>query len=147
MSNLFVYDADGNPLDDVQIYDDRGRPVRTTTDDGWGSWSLPGVSGPWNFVAAQDDEGRARWNVYPLRGAPTESFDWDSYYEGGDETVQLLDGETVRTPPRPFAKAPSLVELDATGQPAAEEADQADQDESPSPEPSVPPSPEPTPAS
>jgi hypothetical protein len=150
VSNLFVYDADGNPLDDVQIYDDRGRPVRTTTDDGWSSWSLPGVSGPWNFVAAQDEEGRSRWNVYPLRGAPTESFDWDSFYEGGDETVQLLDGETVRTPPRPFAKAPSLVELDATGRPVAEQAeqtDEADQDESPSPESSASPSVEPTPAS
>ena len=31
VSNLFVYDAEGNPLTGVQIFDDRGRPDRKST--------------------------------------------------------------------------------------------------------------------
>jgi hypothetical protein len=109
VSNLFVYDAEGNPLQDVQIYDDRGRAVQTTS-DGWMSWELPGVSSQWNFVPAQDEDGRRRWNVYPLRGAPYDDFDWDTM---NSEPLgpPLKDGVEPKLPPRPFAKAPSLVEL------------------------------------
>lgn len=107
VSNLFVYDADGDPLTDVQVYDDRGRPVRTTTDNGWSAWSLPGVEDPWAFVPAADEDGRSRWNVYPLRGAPYEDFDW-SNPTGTTDTAELLD-EAPRTPPMPFAKAPAVV--------------------------------------
>ncbi|GEN79690.1 hypothetical protein [Actinotalea fermentans] len=102
VSNLFVYDAAGNPLDRVQIFDDRGRPVRTTYDGGWQLWSLPGVAEPWRFVSATDADGRARWNVYPLQGAPGAAWDED----GAGPT--LLEGEALRTPPPPFAKAPAL---------------------------------------
>jgi hypothetical protein len=129
VSNLFVYDADGNPLQDVQIYDDRGRAVRTTGGDGWQSWELPGVPDLWNFVPATDEDGRRRWNVYPLRGAPTEDFDWD-ITDPDQLSPVLKDGAEAKLPPRPFAKAPSLVELpsDAEQEPATSE------DEGPSPE-------------
>ncbi|GIG36635.1 HAAS signaling domain-containing protein [Cellulomonas pakistanensis] len=107
VSNLFVYDAAGEPLADVQVFDDRGRPVRTTTDDGWSSWSLPGVEQPWAFVPAADDDGRLRWNVYPLQGAPYDDFDW-SNPDGTRDTRELLEADP-RTPPLPFAKAPTIV--------------------------------------
>lgn len=102
VSNLFVYDAEGNPLERVQIFDDRGRPVRTTYDGGWELWSLPGVTEPWRFVSAVDVDGRDRWNVYPLQGAPVAAWNED----GAGPT--LLDGESLRTPPLPFAQAPAL---------------------------------------
>ncbi|MGW6131929.1 HAAS signaling domain-containing protein [Cellulomonas sp. NPDC055163] len=102
VSNLFVYDAQGNPLRDVQVYDDRGRAVRTTFDDGQSDWALPGVREPWSFVAVADVDGRQRWNVFPLRGAPSSEFEWD------EDAGYVLVGES-RTPPMPFAKAPSLV--------------------------------------
>ena len=104
VSNLFVYDADGDPLSGVQVYDDRGRPVRAATDDGQGSWSMPGVDEPWTFVPSHDEDGRQRWNVYPLQGAPTSEFGFV-----GDGSDPVLD-EDPRTPPRPFAKAPALVD-------------------------------------
>ncbi|HEY0217815.1 MAG TPA: hypothetical protein VGC57_15605 [Cellulomonas sp.] len=129
VSNLFVYDAEGNPLDDVQIYDDRGRAVRTTTDNGYGSWELPGVSEPWTFVAAQDEDGRRRWNVYPLLGAPTDDFDWAASSGTGDAPT-LLEGE-LHTPPRPFQKAPALIERDSAGVAPSAEASAPTQDESP----------------
>lgn len=115
VSNLFVYDAAGKPLAGVQVFDDRGRPVRTTTDDGWSSWSLPGVEEPWAFVAATDEDGRRRWNVYPLQGAPYEDFDW-SNPTGTRDTSELLEGEP-RTPPLPFAQAPAVVGADRDGSP------------------------------
>lgn len=103
VSNLFVYDAAGDPLHDVQVYDDRGRPVRTVTDGGIGTWTFPGVDEAWTFVPAADSEGRKRWNAYPLRGAPTSEFAWPA-----DGTLPRLGGD-ARTPPAPFAKAPALV--------------------------------------
>jgi hypothetical protein len=104
VSNLFVSDAAGNPLDGVQIFDDRGRPVRTTAVDGGSDqWSLPGVAEPWSFLSAQDKDGRALWNVYPLRGGPISSFEWNAAGQ-----YVLVDGATPRIPPRPFAKAPAV---------------------------------------
>lgn len=103
VSNLFVYDAEGDPLSGVQVYDDRGRAVRTTTDEGLGSWTFPGVDEPWTFVPSWDEDGRARWNVYPLQGAPTDEF----AFSGEPGVAPELTGEP-RTPPRPFAKAPAV---------------------------------------
>lgn len=105
VSNLYVYDADGDPLQGVQIFDDRGRPVRTTFDGGWLPWELPGVSEPWFLAAAMDGDGRARWNVYPLLGAPASAWD----VENPDGPPVLLEGEALRSPPPPFAKAPVVV--------------------------------------
>lgn len=109
VSNLFVYDADGDPLERVQIFDDRGRPVRTTYDDGSGAWSLPGVVDPWVFSPDTTVDGRARWNVYPLLGVP--------FGEMGDagDGVEPSDAPEPRTPPRPFEKAPALVGTDDGG--------------------------------
>ena len=109
VSNLFVYDADGNPLERVQIFDDRGRPVRTTYDDGDSAWSLPGVVDPWVFSPDTTADGRERWNVYPLLGVPLG--------EMGDpgDGVEPSDAPEPRTPPRPFEKAPALVGADAGG--------------------------------
>lgn len=110
VSNLFVYDAEGNPLSGVQVFDDRGRAVRTVTDS-WMSWSLPGVQAPWMFVPAADEDGRDRWNVYPLLGAPEEDFD-AAAWGNRQEPWETLRTEP-RTPPLPFAKAPALVEREA----------------------------------
>ncbi|GEA89654.1 HAAS signaling domain-containing protein [Cellulomonas cellasea] len=102
VSNLFVYDAEGNPLEDVQVFDDRGRAVRTTFDEGYDEFALPGFTEPWSFLPVVDEDGRERWNVYPLTGAPSTEFEWR------DDGERLLPGGG-RTPPPPFAKAPSLV--------------------------------------
>ena len=107
VSNLFVYDAQGNPLERVQIFDDRGRPVRTTYDDGDSAWSLPGVVDPWVFSPDTTVDGRERWNVYPLLGVP-----WGENGDAGDG-AEPSDAPEPRTPPRPFEKAPALVGADA----------------------------------
>ncbi|WP_426594516.1 HAAS signaling domain-containing protein [Cellulomonas sp. McL0617] len=103
VSNLFAYDAAGNPLTDVQIFDDRGRPVRTTFDNGAGQFFFPETKEPWSFVSRTDADGRSRWNVYPLKGAPTSQFTF-----ADDGTHALTGSATASIPPRPFAKAPAL---------------------------------------
>ncbi|MBO0922225.1 hypothetical protein J1G42_15485 [Cellulomonas sp. zg-ZUI222] len=104
VSNLFVYDAAGNPLTDVQIYDDRGRQVRTTYDDGQSPWSRPDSDEAWYFAPAATQDGRTRWNVYPLRGWPESAFENDA--ETGEWRART--GVQALTPPYPFAKAPTL---------------------------------------
>ncbi|MGV8978146.1 MAG: hypothetical protein ACOH17_08890 [Cellulomonas sp.] len=104
VSNLFAYDAAGNPIDDVQIFDDRGRPVRTMTGAANDEWSLPGVAEPWSFVSAQTADGRQLWNVYPLLGGPSTSFEWNDSLQ----QRALAGGVTAKNPPRPFAKAPAV---------------------------------------
>lgn len=103
VSNLFVYDAQGNELHDVQVFDDRGRPVRTIRPEDGQDWSLPGVAQPWAFAPTTDVDGRDRWNVYPLLGAPIEDWTWTD--SGARE---LLGGRSLVMPPSPFARAPAL---------------------------------------
>lgn len=129
VSNLFVYDEDGNPLTDVQVYDDRGRPVRTIPVGMQSGWSLPGVTEPWTFAPREDEDGRARWNAYPLLGAPDTSFDWYSADQGGPV---LLPGESLHRPPRPFAKAPALVPSTDDATPADGDAAQEGSEPQPS---------------
>ncbi len=105
VSNLFVYDAQGNPLSGVQVYDDRGRPVVATDDQGQSPWYLPGVAVPWSFVGVPDTDGRMHWNVYPRQGAPSDQFVWS------DQTglQELPQGIRPQDPPLPFPQAPTIV--------------------------------------
>ncbi|QTE28982.1 hypothetical protein [Pengzhenrongella sicca] len=115
VSNLFVYDAAGEPLSQVQIFDDRGRPVRTTYDNGVDSWSLPGVADPWMFTPSLDTDGRTRWNVYPLSGRPASEL----AITPGFALPEPIEGSTPRVPPAPFAQAPAIATTAQATSPAA----------------------------
>lgn len=105
VSNLFVYDASGRALQDVQIFDDQGRPVRTITAEGTTqAWSLPDVEQGWYFQPSFSTDGRERWNVYPLRGLPEDAVEWD-----GSERPVPLEGEQPRSMPSPFLQAQPLL--------------------------------------
>ncbi len=110
VSNLFAYDSEGNPLTDVQIFDEQGRPVLTADPNSSAPMWFPMNDEPWTLLSSSDADGRTRWNVYPLRGAPSSSFDQDA---------QLSVGKSALIPPAPFAKAPALsAATDATADPA-----------------------------
>jgi hypothetical protein len=140
VSNLYVYDAEGNPLSDVQIVDDRGRPVRTITDGTTSDWALPGVSSPWAFAPRLDTSGRERWNVYPLAGAPSELWAWEEGSSG-----RVVDPAALREPPVPFAKAPALVPAGAAAGESAPGTGVATTGSSTAPAPSPTPAPAPSP--
>ncbi|QUB99935.1 hypothetical protein [Cellulosimicrobium cellulans] len=106
VSNLFVYDAAGEPLRDVQVFDDRGRQVRTVTEEGAsGAWAVPDVEGTWYFQPAVSTDGRERWNVYPLRAVAEE----DVEYPEGDGRPVPATGTRTRDMPWPFLQAPTAV--------------------------------------
>jgi hypothetical protein len=114
VSNLFAYDAAGNPIRDVQLYDDRGRPVRTIADDAtWNTWSVPDVAGDWSFQPAVASDGRARWNVYPLSAVAADDawLDGDLDPEGQGYPLPPT-GVQPQEMPWPFLKAPTAIEDD-----------------------------------
>lgn len=151
VSNLFVYDAAGDPVRDVQIFDDRGRQVRTVTEEGaYGPWSVPDVEGTWYFQPALSTDGRERWNVYPLR-AVTED---DVEYADGDGRPVPATGTRTHEMPWPFLKAPTAVPssvgpgdtASGTGEPGTgEDGDQGDPAPSDDPADGTGPEPAPTP--
>ena len=116
VSNIFAYDSAGDPIRDVQLYDDRGRPIRTIGDDAtWSTWSVPDVAGSWTFQPSLASDGRTRWNVYPLSAVSADDA-------GLDDTGDLdPEGEGYPVPPTgiqpqempwPFLKAPTAIEDD-----------------------------------
>ncbi|QJW36001.1 hypothetical protein [Cellulosimicrobium protaetiae] len=106
VSNLFVYDAAGDPVRDVQVFDDRGRPVRTVTEEGtYGVWAVPDVEGSWYFQPTLSTDGRERWNVYPLRAVAEEDVE---YPDDGGRPVPAT-GTRTQEMPWPFLKAPTAV--------------------------------------
>ncbi|PRZ06445.1 hypothetical protein BCE75_106115 [Isoptericola sp. CG 20/1183] len=107
VSNLFAFDANGDPIKDVQLYDDRGRPVRTVTESrATDVWEVPQTEGPWYFRPATATDGRERWNVYPLRALPETGVEW-----GADGMAPVV-GVQPQTMPWPFLKAPVSIEPD-----------------------------------
>ncbi|MHA7133359.1 hypothetical protein [Oerskovia turbata] len=105
VSNLFVFDASGHALQDVQIFDDQGRPVRTVTAEGAAqAWTLPDFEKGWYFQPSLSADGRERWNVYPLRGLPEDAVEWD-----GADRPMPLEGERPRSLPSPFLQAQPLL--------------------------------------
>ena len=119
VSNLFVYDAQGNPLHDVQIVDDRGRPVRTVADGSSSTWSAAGGRRPVAVRPGPDASGRERWNVYPLSGAPAGEWTWD---EASGAAV-LVPGASLQQPPAPFGAAEALAGTGRGAPVAAEPSD------------------------
>ncbi len=125
VSNLFAFDADGDPIKGVQLYDDRGRPVRTVSEDATAEmWEVPQTEGPWYFRPATAADGRERWNVYPLRALPETGVEW------GDEGMAPVVGVQPETMPWPFLKAPVTIEPDGAA------PDEADGETAPEPVPS-----------
>jgi hypothetical protein len=72
VGNIFAFDAQGNPLTGVQLYDQDGRPLNAVSD--------PSNTGYLSYTDANGNEtvvvpssavpGRPGWNVYPLGSVP-----------------------------------------------------------------------------
>jgi hypothetical protein len=136
VSNLFVFDAQGDPVRDVQVFDDRGRPVRTVSESGsQTTWAVPQIDGTFYFRPALADDGHERWNVYPLQALPESAMRWD---DDGDELEPVV-GVRPEDMPWPFLKAPtSITREGAVGDPPGANG------EAPAPSPSGDPTPGPS---
>ncbi|MCG2803367.1 MAG: hypothetical protein L6311_14905, partial [Cellulomonas sp.] len=115
-TNLFVYDGDGDPVEQAQIYDQDGRPVLTARDGSGGYWSS--VDNTWRAFAPATSAGESRWNVFPLLSAPASTLVIE-----GSGVAQATGGASASagaepTAVWPFAKAPQVAAPAPTGSPS-----------------------------
>ena len=97
VSNIYAYDAQGQPLVDVQLFDQDGRPLnpnevgeRLCVDDGPCAEAQP----------ARLITGASAWNVFPQPFTPVE-----------DEMGKLAEDSPLVTPP--FVMVPAVDAIDA----------------------------------
>lgn len=99
--NIFAYDAAGNPIPVVQLFDERGRPIslRNSEDDGGGY--LDASTGQfWRRLPRSSADGRLWWNTFPQIEVPEDQLTWD------DEGNRLpLSAGQAREPQWPFLRA------------------------------------------
>lgn len=102
VSNVFPYDAQGNPLSGVRLYDQSGRPLIVGPDGrvGYDSNDVERDVRP-----AYTDQGPEQWNLYPLQerrvptgGTPTDYADPAPPYE---RLAPLPVDESDRPPATP----------------------------------------------
>jgi hypothetical protein len=100
LTNIFAYDAAGNPLADVQLFDQDGHPLEPFgTEEG----VVPCGDGDCStvFVPSLLATGRSVYNVFPLKAAAST---WDEVQQR-DVPAQ---GATATAPTAPLAQVPAV---------------------------------------
>ncbi|GIT78747.1 hypothetical protein LLS1_04160 [Leifsonia sp. LS1] len=87
VTNIFGYDADGRPLDHIQLFDQNGAPLVTVGGDSTGLDADPNTSDAVVPVPYAKIGSTYVWNVYPLRVAP---LDADGRPKTGEEAAASL---------------------------------------------------------
>lgn len=119
VTNVFAYDARGQALSGVQLFDQDGNPLTTSVPGGNGC--LEKVAGteecatPGAWVPTVLETGAQAWNVYPMQMAES-SF---------DEPTTPLEGAVPQDRPAPFLKVPALLSSVQADAAAAREAKDA----------------------
>lgn len=128
ISNIFAYDANGELLTDVQLFDQSGRPLSVGVDSGspWRDW-YDDVNGESYYLLPRDSAPVVNpWNVFPLRVAPFSAMDF--------ETGMLRSDELGTEPTPPFLQVqPLIVDDEDVAEPGAATPDS---DAGPTPSPS-----------
>lgn len=118
VGNVFAYDANGELIDGVQLYTDKGTPlnlfggtIEDTGDDGWYGFGWNGEDTV--RVPFQDTRDSDVWNIYPLREARV------------DPNTGKIRSATIKDATAPFVRAPGLLAPSpAPTEPPADEGDQ-----------------------
>jgi hypothetical protein len=97
VGNIYAYDAEGNPIERVQLFDQFGEPLNLAGDPGQ-EWTIGPHDVP--VVPSGDVPGRTGWNVYPLSELTTSPF------------APEADLSDVREPKFPFPVVKPLSGLD-----------------------------------
>ncbi|WP_309135287.1 hypothetical protein [Cellulomonas sp.] len=109
-TNLFVYDADGRPLEGAQVVDQDGRPVVTEPFAGdlasQGTVWLDEVPADAYRVGSPGVDGKPRWNAYPLWTVPIGAVQDDL----GHGTLRVRPGSEDELLPAawPFEQVPAV---------------------------------------
>lgn len=114
INNIFAYDADGNPIENVQLFTGKGTPLDlygtaggqvAYTEDGGEIQFGPQDNGLLTTIPSEDYRGKPVWNVYPL-----DEAEWDPM-------TGQPDLSTTKRPAPPFLKAPSIDAASVTPSP------------------------------
>lgn len=128
INNIFAFDAEGNPIDQVQLFTGKGTPIELYGQNGAQTAQTPdgqileSENGGDQQFGMQDDGLRATipgddyrglpvWNVYPL-----DEADLDPY-------SLMPELETIKRPQPPFQKAPGIDAAQATPSPTPSPVD------------------------
>jgi hypothetical protein len=131
--NIFAYDADGEPLENVQLFTQDGDPLITAWDaDNRVEYVGQDERGNELNIIPNPRAGKSGWGVYPLFQVKTDDLDLSS------GNGALFDGSDVIEPMLPFERARPLA-----ADPNAEKASTAEKPDSRVEEPSASPSPSP----
>lgn len=105
VTNLFVYDADGEYVEHAQVLDNQGRAVRVDEPDG--RW-VDGEQSWLHWVPLLDVDGREVPNAYPVSTLRTE----DGYTDLSGMDDEFLEDTTVV--PAPPVRSVAPLDVDAT---------------------------------
>jgi hypothetical protein len=113
VTNVFAYDADGQPLTDVQLFDQSGRALNVVNDPVNTNY-LPQLDavGEQDMVVPSTLVPGGGWNVFPLRLVTSGDIDY-TY----DSLGQAYQADAAPSP-FPFAQVRPLVPVSETGEPA-----------------------------
>jgi len=122
INNIFAFDAEGNPIDQVQLFTGKGTPLNLYganggqviyTDANVAIEVGPQDDGLQVTIPVDDYRGKPIWNIYPL---DETDLDIDTYQP---------DLSTIKRPEPPFQKAPSIDAANPTPSPTPSPADEA----------------------
>jgi hypothetical protein len=113
VTNVFAYDADGQPLTDVQLFDQDGRPLNVVNDPA-NTHYLPQLDaiGEQDMVVPSLLVPGGGWNVFPLRLVTSGYIDYTYDFLG------QADQADAAPSPFPFAQVRPLVPVSETVEPA-----------------------------
>ena len=89
ITNIYAYDTAGEPLDDVRLFDQDGRPIEVPDSDDW-------YAGPQRRDEVFGADGMPLWNVYPI---DRFAYEWDP--ATGTEVSRPVPDPLLVVPPLP----------------------------------------------
>lgn len=112
VTNVFAYDTDGQPLTDVQLFDQSGRALNVVNDPVNTNY-LPQLdaAGEQDMVVPSLLVPGGGWNVFPLRLVASGDIDYTYDFLG-----QAYQADAAPSP-FPFAQVRPLVPVSETGEP------------------------------
>jgi hypothetical protein len=109
IDNIFAYGADGEPIDQVQLFDQSGEPLNTVPGGNLSSPYMDAQDGSGAMLVPNTDvPGRAGWNVFPLAHVD----DWADYADDN-----ALDASEIAATEFPVPSVRPLAGYEPAGTP------------------------------
>jgi|SRR5665811_10095 len=108
VGNVFAYDAQGNLLENVQLFDQSGKPLAIDSNSfDYGCLDKECLESA-ILVPGQLETGATTWNIFPLQQVPTG----DAVYNERTDRNEPAEGVDATQPVVPFIKVPAVFGAD-----------------------------------